>query len=107
MNYSIERLNKLMEGIPSKDPAEQLQALANNQTALAEALAFGSVEEIEALIREIEKDFNKSFETPFWIKIVALRILVSNQPNNKEYREWLNNTMSLYGAGWEKEVENW
>ena len=109
MSKVMEQLNKIMESpkIPTKD-FHQWETAFKETTYLMYDLCESTNQEIEEMLREMDKQFEKYFATPDWLRIIGFRILVTSRPDDEELKNWaMSSLMRSCGPKWVELIKGW
>jgi hypothetical protein len=98
LNMAIEQLVQV-----KGDDWEKI-ALASNH--FVETLSLSSSEEIKGMIKYVYEHYY--MKCPFWAKLIAFRILLLQNPNDEEAKQWATADAEMFGGPeWKEAVGNW
>ncbi|MDQ3192189.1 MAG: hypothetical protein M3Q58_11410 [Bacteroidota bacterium] len=69
-------------------------------------LTSSSTDEIKEMIDFVYKNYY--MECPFWVKLIAFKILLLQNPNDEEVKKWAVADVQMFGnPEWTEIVEKW
>ena len=93
LNKAIEQLIKV-EGYDWKK-------IASSTHYYIEVLSISNSEEIKDMIRFVYENYY--MECPLWAKLIAFRILILQNPDDVEIKQWVKADLEMfYGIGWQE-----
>jgi hypothetical protein len=101
----MSKLNKAIEQILQiKDYDWEKIALSSHQ--YIEVLSLSSSDEIKEMIRYVYEHYY--MECPFWVKLIAFKMLLLQNPDDEEIKQWAKADAEMFGGPeWKEAVSNW